>query len=99
MISWISFTLLPASFNTAFNESIELSTKSSTKASNFARVTLIAKCLGPVASAVIYGRFTSVDCADESSIFAFSAASFTRCNAIGSLRKSTPCSFLNSSMM
>ncbi len=32
----------------------------------------------------------------ESSIFAFSAASFSRCIAIGSLVRSTPWSFLNS---
>ena len=53
IISWISLTPLPASFNTVLSDSIELATKSSTNASNFARVIFNAKCLGPVASAVM----------------------------------------------
>ncbi len=95
--SSISEALMPASFNAAFIGSIERLIKSSTSDSNFARVNLMFKCLGPDASAVINGRLTSVVVVDDSSIFAFSAASFNRCNAILSLRKSTPCSFLNSS--
>jgi hypothetical protein len=43
------------------------------------------------------GRLISVSCVDDSSILAFSAASFRRCSAILSLRRSMPCSFLNSS--
>ena len=70
---------------------------SSTKDSNLARVILIAMCLGPDASAVIYGRLTSVCCAEDNSILAFSPASFRRCIASGSCLRSTPCSFLNSS--
>ncbi|CAO5676131.1 MAG: hypothetical protein NEHIOOID_00647 [Holosporales bacterium] len=71
--------------------------RSSTKASNFARVIFTFKCFGPEASAVINGRLTSVCWEEESSIFAFSAASFKRCNASLSPRRSMPLSFLNSS--
>ena len=64
--------------------------KSSTNDSNLARVTLMFKCFGPDASAVIYGKLISVCYVDGNSIFAFSAPSFKRCNASGSLRKSNP---------
>ena len=73
------------------------STRSSTKDSSFALVTLCTKCLGPEASAVMYGRFTSVCSLDDNSIFAFSAASFSLCKASGSDLRSKPDSFLNSS--
>ena len=53
-------------------------------------------CFGPVLSAVIKGRFISVCAADESSIFAFSAASFNLWSASLSDFKSIPLSFLNS---
>src|SRR3546814_2345707 len=43
------------------------------------------------------GRLTSVDCAVDSSIFAFSAASFRRCSASLSPRRSMPSSFLKPS--
>ncbi len=46
--------------------------------SNFARVILVTKCFGPLASAVINGRFISVSVEDESSFLAVSAASLTR---------------------
>ena len=72
---------------------------SSTKDSNLARVNFKFKCLGPLASAVTYGKLISVCCAEDNSILAFSAASFKRCNANTSLLKSTPCSFLNSAMI
>src|SRR3546814_5798444 len=55
------------------------------------------RCLGPEASAVTYGRLTSVCCALDSSILARSAASFRRCRASGSLRRSMPWSLLNRS--
>ena len=42
------------------------------------------------------GKFISVCVAEESSIFAFSAASFNLCNASLSDFKSIPLSFLNS---
>ena len=41
----------------------------------------------------------SVCCDDESSIFAFSADSFSRCSASTSFLRSTPDSFLNSVTM
>ena len=47
-------------------------------------------------SAVINGRFISVCVAEESSILAFSAASFNLCSASLSDFKSIPLSFLNS---
>ena len=56
-------------------------------------------CFGPVASAVMKGRLMSVSMTVESSIFAFSAASFRRWSAIRSLLRSIPSSFLNSSMI
>ena len=57
----------------------------------------ICKCFGPLASAVMNGRLMSVVCAELSSFLAFSQASCSRCRAIVSLRRSMPCSFLNSS--
>ncbi|MNT99750.1 hypothetical protein D3C72_2426840 [compost metagenome] len=78
---------------------MERCTRSSTRLSNLARVIFIARCFGPVASMVMYGRFTSVWVADDSSILAFSAASFRRCSAITSFFRSTPWSFLNSVTM
>ena len=71
--------------------------RSSMSCSNFARESRRFRCFGPDASAVMYGRLISVSATVESSIFAFSAASFRRCIAIGSLERSTPWSFLNSS--
>ena len=60
---------------------------------------LIARCLGPEASAVMNGRLMSAWAWNDRSFLAFSAASFSRCRAIWSLRRSIPCSFLNSSAM
>ena len=45
------------------------------------------------------GRLMSVSITVESSIFAFSAASFSRCSAIRSLLRSMPSLFLNSAMI
>ncbi len=42
------------------------------------------------------GRLIDVSASEDSSIFAFSAASFRRCVAIRSADRSTPCAFLNS---
>ena len=96
--SSISLAVTPASFNAALQGSIVLFIKSSTKLSSFALVNLRVKCLGPEASAVIKGKFTSVCAVEESSILAFSAASFNLCNANLSDFKSIPLSFLNSSI-
>ena len=76
---------------------IERSTKSPTKLSNLARVIFTIKCLGPVVSAVIYGKLISVSKVFDNSILAFSQASLTRCFAIESLNRLIPCSFSNSS--
>ena len=97
MTSAISVMLTPASFIAILHGSIVRAIRSSTRLSSLARVIFTARCLGPEASAVMYGRLTSVCCAEESSILAFSAASFRRCKASMSFFRSTPLSFLNSS--
>ena len=89
---------IPASANALRQGSLVRSSKSSVICSNFARVNVFCKCLGPDASAVIKGRLISVDDCDESSIFAFSAASRKRCKAMRSFDKSMPVSALNSSV-
>ncbi len=71
-------------------------TNCSVNCSNFDRLSVICRCFGPLASAVINGRFISVCITLDSSIFAFSAASLTRCRAWRSLLKSTPWSRRNS---
>ena len=73
------------------------SSRSSVNCSNFARVSFICRCFGPLASAVMNGRLISVSITLDSSILAFSAASLSRCSAWRSLRRSMPFSFLNSS--
>ena len=72
------------------------SMRSATSASSLARVSVITRCLGPLASAVMKGRLISVCTVELSSILAFSAASLRRCSAMRSWRRSMPCSFLNS---
>ncbi len=74
-----------------------LCTKSSTSCSNFARVSFFTKCLGTPSTDVMYGRFTSVSMELDNSIFAFSDASFKRCNDMGSFLRSCPSSLKNSS--
>ena len=73
------------------------SIRRSTSCSNLARVSDICRCFGPEASAVMNGRLMSVVLACDRSFLARSAASFRRCKAIWSLRRSMPFSFLNSS--
>ena len=65
--------------------------------SNFARLSERTKCFGPDAVAVIYGRLISVAVVEDNSILAFSAASFKRCRAMLSFRRSMDSSALNSS--
>ena len=79
--------------------SIVRSIRSSTSISSLARLIFIVRCFGPEASAVMNGRLISVCIVLESSILAFSAASFRRCRASLSPRRSMPYSFLNSSAM
>ena len=52
------------------------STRCAVSSLNFARVSVTSRCFGPVASAVIYGRLMLVEVTPDSSILAFSAASF-----------------------
>jgi len=95
--SLMSFTVKPAFWSAVRQGSIVLWTKSSTSCSNLARVNVRTKWRGTPSTGMIYGKLISVEVAVDNSIFAFSAASFKRCNAIGSLVKSTPLfSFLNS---
>ena len=54
------------------------STRSAVSSLNFARVRVISRCLGPVASAVMKGRLMLALITPDSSILAFSAASFRR---------------------
>ena len=58
--SFISPALIPASFKACLHGSIDLSIKSETKVSNFDLESLMFRCFGPEASAVIKGRLTSV---------------------------------------
>jgi hypothetical protein len=74
--SLTSFASSPASFKAALQGSIVLFIKSSTSFSRSALVIFKVKCLGPEASAVINGKFMSVELALDNSILAFSAASF-----------------------
>ena len=95
--SLISEADRPASFIAILHGSTVRSTRSDTRVSNFARVNLMFRCLGPEASAVINGRLMFVSMVVESSIFAFSASSLNLCRAILSFRRSIPWSLLNSS--
>ena len=97
IISSISLFESPASFNAFSQGAIVRFTKSSINCSNLDFDNVLTKCFGPLAVAVTYGKLISVCAAADNSIFAFSAASFKRCNAIGSSRKSIDSSFLNSS--
>lgn len=87
----------PASARACRQGSKLLSIKSADSCSNLALLSVMLRCLGPDASAVTKGRFTSVWLTVDSSFFTFSAASFMRCSAILSCVRSMPDSFLNSS--
>ena len=89
-ISSIWLASSPASFKALRHGSLVRSNRSSVICSNFARVSVFCKCLGPFASAVMNGRLISVSARLESSIFAFSAASRSRCNAMRSCERSIP---------
>ena len=94
--SLISFLPRPASDNACSTGFLHLSNKSLESSSNCTLVKVKSKCLGPVASAVMNGRFIFVCITEESSHFAFSAASFNLCIACLSFFKSMPSCFLNS---
>ncbi|MNT65417.1 hypothetical protein D3C72_2033990 [compost metagenome] len=90
--------LKPAFFKADLQGSIVRLIKLSANCSNLARDNVRTKCLGPLASAVMYGKLISVEVVLDNSILAFSAASFKRCKAIGSLERSMLFSDLNSSV-
>ena len=92
-----STSVKSASFKAVLHGPSLFLTKAPTNDSNLALVILIIRCLGPDASAVMYGRLISVCVLLLNSILAFSEASFSRCSAILSFLKSRPISFLNSS--
>ena len=58
--SLISPAFRPASFKACLHGSIDLSIRSETRVSNFDLDSLMLRCFGPEASAVIKGRLTSV---------------------------------------
>ena len=60
MTSVMSDVDVPASRRALRTGSMVRWTRSSTRASNLARVTVTLRCFGPVASAVMYGRLISV---------------------------------------
>mmetsp|Transcript_458 Transcript_458/g.1376 ORF Transcript_458/g.1376 Transcript_458/m.1376 type:complete len:344 (+) Transcript_458:693-1724(+) len=93
--SEISPVVIPASLTQFLHGCLVRSRRPATRSSSLARVSVIAMCFGPVASAVMKGKLMSVDCAEDNSILAFSAASRRRCTASLSPFKSMPCSFLN----
>ncbi len=55
----------PASLNAVRHGPTVFCTRSSTSDSSFARVSLMLRCLGPEASAVMYGRLMSVCCVER----------------------------------
>ena len=73
------------------------STSGCVSCSSLARVSVMLRCFGPLASAVMNGRLTSVCSTEESSIFAFFGRLLQRCRAMRSRRRSIPSCFLNSS--
>ena len=82
--------MIPASLRAFLHGSIVRSVRSPTSCSSFDRESVKLRCLGPDASAVMNGRFISVCITDESSTFAFSAASLRRWRAIRSCARSLP---------
>jgi hypothetical protein len=89
-ISSISPGLSFASSSACVTGLIERWIKSSQSCSSLERVSVMLRCLGPEASAVMKGRLISVCITVESSILAFSAFSLRRWRAWRSLRRSIP---------
>mmetsp|Transcript_47901 Transcript_47901/g.125406 ORF Transcript_47901/g.125406 Transcript_47901/m.125406 type:complete len:360 (-) Transcript_47901:653-1732(-) len=96
--SFTSLVETAASRRHDLHGSMVRSTRLPVSSSSLARVSFTFRCFGPVWSAVMNGRLISVAPVDESSVFAFSAASRRRCTASVSLERSIDCSFLNSSL-
>ena len=97
IISSISDTLKGEASTARLVISIDRSMYGRASSSSTERVIFRSKCFGPSASLVTNGMFISVSVAVDSSCFAFSAASSSRCRASGSFVRSMPLSFLNSS--
>ena len=87
-----------ASSNAFSIDGLHLWTIEPTKSSIFARVNFTWRFFAPDESWAMNGRLTSVSITDDNSIFAFSEPSLTRSLACGSLDKSIPSCFLNSSI-
>ena len=96
--SLISPAVRPASESACLSGAMVRSTRSAVSCSSLARVRVMTRCLGPLASAVRYGRLISVCIVVESSILAFSEASLSRWSDWRSLCRSMPLSFLNCSI-
>ncbi len=94
--SFTSFTDFFASASALRTGSIERSTSGVMSCSSLARERRRSRCTGPPGPTVMNGRLMLVSCTLESSILAFSAASFRRWRAILSLETSMPELFLNS---
>jgi hypothetical protein len=88
-------TLEPGVLDGLLERARQASTRSAVSSLNLARVSLTSRCLGPSEVAVMKGRLIWVSCTEDSSILAFSAASFRRCMAILSVDRSTPSVSLN----
>ena len=95
--SSISDTESPASAKAVLVGSIVFSTKWWVNSSNLALDKSIFICFGPLAVAVMNGKFIFELIVEDNSFLAFSAASFNLWRAILSSLKSTPSAFLNSS--
>ena len=72
-----SLAVIPASLRAFCTGTAVLSIRSSVSSSNLALVSVISRCFGPSAVAVINGRLIFVVVAVESSFLAFSAASLS----------------------
>ena len=92
---WLAVT--PASFSACFTGPMVFWIRSSTSASSLARVILMVRCLGPEASAVMKGRFTSVCFARTARSWPSRPRPSDAAARDGRLRRSMPFSFLNSS--
>ena len=93
---WISDGSRRASLIACSVGPIMRSSRSRVMSSSCARVKVNSRCAGPSGVDEIKGRLILAVISVESSILAFSAASFSRCIAIRSFVRSMPVSFLNS---
>jgi hypothetical protein len=96
--SLMSAALRPASLMACWQGPLVRSIRSSTRLSSLARVSFMVRCSGDWVCGFMEmnGRLISVCCEDDSSILAFSDASFRRCRASLSPLRSIWFSFLNS---